>query len=175
MIFIDNDEDFIIQSSQLKSDLQLTTADLRFTQLFEDENAGLFYFVFEFFYLKISNLLVIKSEEEIRRLFTNYLLSLLSVARTPSEFHLFIFISNIFLKNKADETMNDFNSSFVKSFQLTNAFRLWQSKGPYPHFDQIIPRFQFSILLYSDLIILFNRHPQAGQLHVSDVKLRVAQ
>jgi len=90
LIFIDNDEDFLIQSSQLKSDLQLTTADLRFTQLFEDENAGLFNFVFEFFYLKISNLLVIKSEEEIRRLFTNYLLSLLSVARTPSEFHLFI-------------------------------------------------------------------------------------
>jgi hypothetical protein len=42
LIFIDNDEDFLIQSSQLKSDLQLTTADLRFTQLFEDENAGLF-------------------------------------------------------------------------------------------------------------------------------------
>ncbi len=64
---------------------------------------------------------------------------------------------NIFLF-KDDEAINDFNSSFVKSFQSTNAFRLWQSKGPYPHFDQIVPR-----------------HPQAGQLNVTDVKLRVAQ
>jgi hypothetical protein len=35
----------------------------------------------------------VKSEEEIRRLFLNYFLSLLAVARTPSLFHLF---QNIF-------------------------------------------------------------------------------
>ena len=43
-IVSDQEEDFIIQSSQLKSQLQLTTADLRFTQLFEDQS-GLFDFV----------------------------------------------------------------------------------------------------------------------------------
>ncbi|CAF1530508.1 unnamed protein product [Adineta ricciae] len=122
IIIVENDEDFLIQSSQLKSELQLTTADLRFLQLFEEENNG------------------VKNEEEIRRLFLNYLLSLMAVAQTPN-----------------DEAMNDFNYSFVKSFQSTEAFRLWQSKGPYPYFDQIIPR-----------------HPQAGQLNVADVKLRVA-
>jgi hypothetical protein len=135
----DQDEDFIIQSSQLKSELQLTTADLRFMQLFEDQSG-------------------VKSEEEIRRLFLNYFVSLLAVARTPSLFHI---LRNVFFpKNSCldDEALNDFNSSFVKSFQLTNAFRLWQSRGPYPHFDQIVPR-----------------HPQAGQLNVTDVKLRVAQ
>ncbi len=70
--------------------------------------------------------------------------------------------------------MNDFNSAFIKSFQLTNAFRLWQSKGPYPHFDQIVPRFDYLLLFYF-IFLLFNRHPQAGQLNVTDVKLRVAQ
>ncbi|UJR17918.1 hypothetical protein I4U23_004817 [Adineta vaga] len=122
VIMVDNDEDLLIQSPQVKSELQLTTADLRFLQLFEEENSG------------------VKNEEEIRRLFINYLLSLMAVAQTPN-----------------DEAMNDFNYSFVKSFQTTEAFRLWQSKGPYPYFDQIIPR-----------------HPQAGQLNVTDVKLRVA-
>ncbi|CAF1195537.1 unnamed protein product [Adineta steineri] len=122
IIINDQDEDFLIQSTLLKSQLQLTTADLRFTQLFEDSDNG------------------IKSEEEIRRLFLNYFLSLLAVAQTPN-----------------DEAMNDFNSTFVQSFQMTEAFRLWQLKGPYPHFDQIIPR-----------------HPQAGQLNVTDVKLRVS-
>jgi hypothetical protein len=73
-IVTDQDEDFIIQSSQLRSELQLTTADLRFMQLFEDQSG-------------------VKSEEEIRRLFLNYFLSLLAVARTPSLFHLF---QNIF-------------------------------------------------------------------------------
>ncbi|CAF1615353.1 unnamed protein product [Rotaria sp. Silwood1] len=117
-----DDDDFIIQSSLLKQQLQLTTADLRFTQLFEDSQS------------------IIQSEEEIRRLFKIYFFSLLCVARTPN-----------------DEGMNDFNPLFVKSFQSTNAFRLWQSKGPYPYIDQIPPR-----------------HPQAGQLNVNDVKLRVA-
>ncbi|CAF0986350.1 unnamed protein product [Rotaria sordida] len=121
-ILTDYDEDFIIQSSLLKQQLQLTTADLRFTQLFEDSQSN------------------VQSEEEIRRLFKIYLLSLLCVTRTPN-----------------DEAINDFNPLFVKSFQSTDAFRLWQSKGPYPYIDQIIPR-----------------HPQAGQLNVTDVKLRVA-
>ena len=39
-ILTDQDEDFVIQSAQLKSDLQLTTADLRFTQLFEDQSGS---------------------------------------------------------------------------------------------------------------------------------------
>ena len=39
-----------------------------------------------------------------------------------------------------DEAMNDFNPSFVKSFQLTDAFRLWQSKGPYPQLSRILSR-----------------------------------
>ncbi|CAF3302750.1 unnamed protein product [Rotaria socialis] len=121
-ILIDNDEDFQILSSELKQQLQLTTADLRFTQLFEDSQSN------------------VKTEEEIRRLFKIYFLSLLSVARTPN-----------------DQGINDFNSSFMKSFQSTNAFHLWQSKGPYPHMDQIPAR-----------------HPQSGQLNVTDVKLRVA-
>jgi ATP-dependent helicase/DNAse subunit B len=42
VIITDQDEDFLIQSSQLKSELQLTTADLRFLQLFEDSQSGIF-------------------------------------------------------------------------------------------------------------------------------------
>ncbi|CAF4890069.1 unnamed protein product, partial [Rotaria sp. Silwood2] len=38
-ILTDYDDDFIIQSSILKQQLQLTTADLRFTQLFEDSQS----------------------------------------------------------------------------------------------------------------------------------------
>ncbi|CAF1365482.1 unnamed protein product, partial [Rotaria sp. Silwood1] len=88
-ILTDYDDDFIIQSPLLKQQLQLTTADLRFIQLFEDSQSN-------------------------------------------------------------DEAINGFNPLFVKSFQSTNTFRLWQSKGPYPYIDQIPPR-------------------------VNDVKLRVAQ
>ncbi|CAF3941667.1 unnamed protein product, partial [Rotaria sp. Silwood1] len=90
-ILTDYDDDFIIQSPLLKQQLQLTTADLRFIQLFEDSQ------------------------------------------------------SNV----QNDEPINGFNPLFVKSFQSTNTFRLWQSKGPYPYIDQIPPR-------------------------VNDVKLRVA-
>lgn len=36
--------------------------------------------------------------------------------------------------------MNDLNSSFVKSFQSTNAFRSSISKGVYPHFEKIVSR-----------------------------------
>ena len=43
-ILNDQDEDFLIQSTLLKSQLQLTTADLRFTQLFEDQSGGIFLF-----------------------------------------------------------------------------------------------------------------------------------
>ncbi|CAF4553832.1 unnamed protein product, partial [Rotaria sp. Silwood2] len=111
-ILTDYDDDFIIQSSILKQQLQLTTADLRFTKLFEDSQSN------------------VQSEEEIRRLFKIYLLSLLSVARTPY-----------------DEVINDFNPLFVKSFQSTNAFRLWQSKGSYPYIDQIPPRFYIYLLI----------------------------
>ncbi|CAF3445206.1 unnamed protein product [Rotaria sp. Silwood1] len=90
-ILTDYDDDFIIQSPLLKQQLQLTTADLRFIQLFEDSQ------------------------------------------------------SNV----QNDEAINGFNPLFVKSFQSTNTFRLWQSKGPYQYIDQIPPR-------------------------VNDVKLRVA-
>ncbi|CAF4549822.1 unnamed protein product [Rotaria sp. Silwood2] len=69
--------------------------------------------------------------------------------------------------------MNDFNPLFVKSFQSTQAFRLWQSKGPYPYIDQIPPRF-YLLSIYIEIIIYFFTHPQAGQLNVNDVKLRVA-
>ncbi|CAF5005227.1 unnamed protein product, partial [Rotaria sp. Silwood1] len=79
-ILTDYDDDFIIQSPLLKQQLQLTTADLRFIQLFEDSQSN-------------------------------------------------------------DEAINGFNPLFVKSFQSTNTFRLWQSKGPYPYIDQIPPRF----------------------------------
>ncbi|CAF1379680.1 unnamed protein product [Rotaria sordida] len=83
----------------------------------------------------------VQFEEEIHRLFKIYLLSLLCVARTLN-----------------DEAINNFNRLFVKSFQSTDAFHLWQSKGPYLYIDEIL-----------------SRHPQAGQLNVTDVKLRFAQ
>ncbi|CAF3985216.1 unnamed protein product, partial [Rotaria sordida] len=82
----------------------------------------------------------VQFEEEIHRLFKIYLLSLLCVARTLN-----------------DEAINNFNRLFVKSFQSTDAFHLWQSKGPYLYIDEIL-----------------SRHPQAGQLNVTDVKLRFA-
>jgi len=43
-ILTDQEEDFLIQSSQLKNELQLTTADLRFTQLFEDQSGFIYLF-----------------------------------------------------------------------------------------------------------------------------------
>lgn len=42
-ILTDQDEDFLIQSTQLKNELQLSTADLRFTQLFEDQSGWSFF------------------------------------------------------------------------------------------------------------------------------------
>ncbi|CAF1434154.1 unnamed protein product [Rotaria sordida] len=83
----------------------------------------------------------VQFEEEIHRLFKIYLLSLLCVARTLN-----------------DEAINNFNRLFVKSFQSTDAFRLWQSKAHYLYIDEIL-----------------SRHPQAGQLNVTDVNLRFAQ
>ncbi|CAF4143424.1 unnamed protein product, partial [Rotaria sordida] len=82
----------------------------------------------------------VQFEEEIHRLFKIYLLSLLCVARTLN-----------------DEAINNFNRLFVKSFQSTDAFRLWQSKAHYLYIDEIL-----------------SRHPQAGQLNVTDVNLRFA-
>jgi hypothetical protein len=41
-ILNDNEEEFLIQSSDLRQQLQLTTADLRFTQLFEDGQSSKF-------------------------------------------------------------------------------------------------------------------------------------
>lgn len=40
-ILSDQEEDFLIQSIQLKNQLQLTTVDLRFTQLFEDQSGSI--------------------------------------------------------------------------------------------------------------------------------------
>jgi hypothetical protein len=36
--------------------------------------------------------------------------------------------------------MNDFNVSFVQAFQMTDAFREWQGKGPYPALDALPAR-----------------------------------
>jgi hypothetical protein len=71
VIITDQDENFLLQSSQLKNELQLTTADLRFIQLFEDSQTGLISIhANNSSFLSLENGL--KSEEEIRRLFLNY-------------------------------------------------------------------------------------------------------
>jgi len=66
VIITNADEDFLIFNSQLKNDLQLTTADLRFFQSLQ------------------TNTNEFKNEQELRELFVNYLLCLLSVAKAPS-------------------------------------------------------------------------------------------
>lgn len=53
IIIPDNDEEFIIQSNELKQQLQLTTADLRFAQLFEDSQSSFIRFSFFFLYIFI--------------------------------------------------------------------------------------------------------------------------
>jgi len=127
-IFDDQIEDFQILSSQLKVELQLTTADLRFVQSFENSSTK-----------------EILAEEQLRRLFVEYFLSLLSVSHSSNS-----------------DLMEDFNLHYVRSFQRTNVFQSWKRKSSSTDF-------------ISTLGQKYSRHPQSGQLNVNDVKLRVSQ
>ena len=85
VIVNDHDEEWLIQSAELRQELQLTTADLRFAQLFEEGQTGGDGDTRVSRPLTMLPIVDVLGEAEIRRLFTIYLLSLLAVANNPSE------------------------------------------------------------------------------------------
>lgn len=168
----DREDNFIFLNSQLKSDLQLTIQDRRFTQLFFQTSTSLFLFLFLSSSFFSSLLDEVKSEAELRDLFTVYLLSLLSVASNPSWSLSPVDLCSSTCSS-ADQSLNDFNSSYVKCFQETDAFRLWIEQQDPTDLQRIPPKSLSH--LSCPFISLFFRHPLAGQFNVDDVKLRVAQ
>ncbi|ESN92581.1 hypothetical protein HELRODRAFT_186563 [Helobdella robusta] len=125
-----------ILDPELKKALQLSTADLRFidnlVKCVDDDNKGDPF---------LDNTGWEGGDDWVRSQFKSYLLSLLATVASREE-----------------RLLEDFNTSFISAWKLTNNYKQWQAKGPYQHLADIKPE-----------------HVCKGQLSMSDVKLKINQ